>query len=143
MSFRLVSDPKRRALMQRVRQKGTPAEKLVAHVCRSLGLRYRLNVKSLPGSPDIANISRRWAIFVNGCFWHHHKGCKLAKVPTRNSVFWREKFDANRKRDALKIKQLRRAGYRTIVIWQCETIDAERLTNRLSDLCEPRGVYPC
>ena len=124
---RLVTDPARSALMRRVRQKGTAAEKVVASACRELGLRYRRNVKSLPGSPDLANKTHRWAIFVHGCFWHRHPRCGKATTPKRNAAFWREKFETNRIRDARKARQLRRAGYRIIVIWQCETENRERL----------------
>ena len=136
----LATDPERRALMRRVRQKGTPPETRVAAVCRELGLRYRCNVKSLPGSPDLANKSRRWAIFVNGCFWHRHRGCSKATVPKRNNVFWVEKFAANRKRDAAKIWALRRLGLRVLIVWECETADRARLAERLSNLREPRII---
>jgi DNA mismatch endonuclease (patch repair protein) len=91
-------------------------------------------VRSLPGSPDLANKTRRWAIFVNGCFWHNHTGCKLATIPTRNAAFWGQKFAANRKRDAAKIRQLRRAGFKTIVVWQCQTRDRRALEARLAAL---------
>lgn len=128
---RLVTDPARRALMQRVRQRGTPAEKAVAHACRELGLHYRLNVKSLPGSPDLANKQRRWAIFVHGCFWHRHRGCRKATTPKRNARFWREKFQANMARDARKTQQLEEAGYKIVIVWQCETENPERLRARL------------
>ncbi len=75
------SDPGRSALMGRVRQKGTEAELAVGRALRALGAAYRLNVETLPGSPDFANRKRGWAIFVNGCYWHHHRGCKRATVP--------------------------------------------------------------
>jgi DNA mismatch endonuclease (patch repair protein) len=126
----LVTDPARRALMQRVRQSGTPAERVVASVCRELGLHYRLNVKGLPGSPDLANKSRRWAIFVHGCFWHRHKGCPKATTPKRNARFWHEKFIANCRRDATKIKSLRLIGFKVAIIWECETLDPENLRHR-------------
>jgi DNA mismatch endonuclease (patch repair protein) len=128
---RLSTDPMRRALMQRVRQKGTPAEKAVARACRELGLRYRLNVKSLPGSPDLANKKERWAIFVHGCFWHQHEGCAKATTPKRNAGFWREKFVANRNRDNRKIRQLRALGYRVLVLWQCEAEKGGSLRRRI------------
>lgn len=128
------TDPARRRLMQRVRQHGTPAEKLVAQVCRDLGLRYRLNVKSLPGSPDIANKAGQWAIFVHGCFWHQHPKCPKATLPKRNARFWREKFENNRRRDARKLRELRAFGYRVIVVWQCETVDPVSIRRRLLDL---------
>lgn len=126
--------------MQRVRRSGTPAEDRVAGVCRELGLAYRRNVKSLPGSPDLANKTRRWAVFVNGCFWHAHTGCKKATVPKRNNAFWTTKFEANRRRDATKIKKLRAAGYRVVLIWECETSDAALVKGRLSNLREARVV---
>ena len=106
--------------MQRVRQSRTTAEDRVAEVLRLHGFHYRRNVRSLPGSPDFANRRYRWAIFVNGCYWHHHKGCRRATIPKRNREFWIAKFAANRHRDAQKIKILRRAGFRVVVIWECE-----------------------
>jgi DNA mismatch endonuclease, patch repair protein len=92
---------------------------------RSAGFCFRRNVRSLPGSPDFANKSRRLAVFVNGCFWHHHKGCPRATIPKRNRSFWIEKLATNRKRDARKIRQLRAMGYRVLLLWECQLeIDA-------------------
>jgi DNA mismatch endonuclease (patch repair protein) len=136
----LSTDPVRRKLMQRVRQRGTPAERLVAGVCRELGLRYRLNVKSLAGSPDLANKARRWAIFVHGCFWHQHPGCPKATLPKRNAGFWRKKFEDNRQRDGRKIRELRASGYKVVVVWQCETDNLAVVRRRLSNLGEARRV---
>src|SRR5437762_9074643 len=90
------ADPKRSYLMSRVRQRGTDAELAVAAALRQLGISYRLNVTSLPGSPDFANRRRKWTVFVHGCFWHQHTGCKRATVPKTNADFWRDKFHANR-----------------------------------------------
>lgn len=135
---RLPTDPARSALMKRVRRSGTPAELVVAQVCRSLGQSYRLNVRSLPGSPDLANKARRWAIFVNGCYWHHHTGCTRATVPTRNRDFWIGKFIANRRRDAAKIRQLRAAGFRVLLVWECEVADEAGLRSRLAHICAKR-----
>lgn len=139
-SPRLVTDPQRRALMQRVRRSGTPAEDRVASLCRQLSLAYRRNVRSLPGTPDLANKSAGWAIFVNGCFWHHHTGCGKATMPTRNRQFWSNKLAANRKRDAKKIRQLRAAGFRVLLVWECELADEVRVLRRLSNLCKARVV---
>jgi len=129
---RLETDPQRSALMRRVRRSGTPAEDTVARCCRLAGLAYRRNVRDLPGSPDLANKTRRFAIFVNGCFWHRHKGCRLATTPRRNAGFWQAKFAANRARDARKIKELRIMGFRVAVIWQCQTRDETALLRRLA-----------
>lgn len=124
--------------MKRVRRSGTSAEVIVAKACRHLGITYRLNVRSLPGSPDLANKSRRWAIFVNGCYWHHHTGCTRATMPRRNHEFWEEKFKANRRRDAAKIRQLRVDGFKVVLIWECEADDADRLRKRLTQICAKR-----
>jgi len=111
-------------------------------LCRELGLAYRRNVRSLPGSPDLANKSRRWAIFVNGCFWHHHKGCKKATVPKSNRDFWLAKLADNRRRDARKIRDLRAAGYRVLLVWACELGNEATLRRRLSNLSETGFVEP-
>lgn len=129
--LRLTTDRERSALMQRVRRRGTPAEIAVAALCREIGLHYRLNVKSLPGSPDLANRAKRWAIFVNGCFWHAHKNCRLAKAPNRNREFWERKFIDNRARDARKARELRSLGFVVAIVWQCETADEDALRRRL------------
>ncbi|XBY45108.1 very short patch repair endonuclease [Methyloraptor flagellatus] len=124
-------DPRRSALMARVRQRGTAPELAVAAILRSLGLAYRLNVRSLPGSPDFANKHRRWAIFVMGCYWHHHTACRSATVPKTNEAFWRGKFAANRLRDARAVRSLRAAGYRVLLVWECEVDAPDDLRRRL------------
>jgi DNA mismatch endonuclease (patch repair protein) len=126
------ADPRRSALMSRVRQRGTEAELAVAAALRRLGISYRLNVMSLPGSPDFANKRMKWAIFVHGCFWHRHTGCKRATVPKTNEDFWRDKFLTNRVRDARAIRQLRRLGFRVSLIWECQTENPAQLVARLS-----------
>ena len=115
----LPTDPVRSALMKRVRRSGTSAELIVANVCRTLGIACRRNVRSLPGSPDLANKSRRWAIFVNGCFWHHH-GCSKSTWPKTRAEFWRKKIEANVDRDRRNSYFLRAAGWREFIIWECE-----------------------
>lgn len=107
--------------MRRVRREKTGPEEAVARILRSQRLHYRRNVKGLPGTPDFANKSKRWAIFVNGCFWHHHTNCRRATTPKENRAFWLEKFAANRRRDAAKIRALRKAGFRVLLIWECQT----------------------
>jgi DNA mismatch endonuclease, patch repair protein len=125
------TDTVRSDLMRRVRQKGTVAEGRVAQILSGFGLRYRRNVRSLPGSPDFANKSRKWAMFVNGCFWHHHSGCPRATVPKRNRTFWTEKFRANKSRDADKTDRLRRQGFRVMTVWECE-LEGKSLRKRMA-----------
>lgn len=124
------TDSARSDLMRRVRQRGTAAELRIAEILRELGLHYRKNVKTLPGSPDFANKSRKWALFVNGCFWHHHAGCVRATVPTRNRAFWLAKFAANQTRDAAEIFRLRQQGFRVLIVWECE-LEKSGLSNRI------------
>ena len=121
------------ARMARVRRRGTKIETEVGAALRKLNLRYRKNVKSLPGSPDFANRSRRWAVFVNGCFWHHHTGCRRATIPKSNTDFWTTKFRDNRRRDARAIVSLRRRGYEVVVIWECQTA---RIETKLGKILE-------
>jgi DNA mismatch endonuclease (patch repair protein) len=121
----------RSALMRRVRQSNTDCERAVRSVLHALGARFRVNVRGLPGTPDIANRSRRWAVFVHGCFWHGHLNCRLATVPKSNSSFWEEKLVANRERDMRKVVQLRRLGFTVLTVWQCEIQEATALRSRL------------
>jgi DNA mismatch endonuclease (patch repair protein) len=131
------TDPVRSDLMRHVRQKGTGAEGRVARMLWDVGLRYRRNVKSLPGSPDFANKSGKWAVFVNGCFWHHHGGCPRATIPKRNRAFWTQKFRANKSRDAAKIERLHRQGFCVMTIWECE-LDGNKLRRRIAKLAGSR-----
>lgn len=126
--------------MSRVRRAGTKPELIVAASLRGAGHSYRKDVKSLPGRPDFANKLRRWAIFVNGCFWHHHTNCKRATVPATNSAFWTDKFRRNRLRDAAAVLALRRQGWRVGIVWECDLRDDAELDRRLRQILEPRGV---
>lgn len=126
--------------MRRVRRSRTEAEEVVALALRSLRLRYRRNDPSLPGSPDFVNKRRGWALFVNGCFWHHHTACPRATVPTRNQQFWLQKFAANRVRDAKKIKALRGLGFKVLIVWECEALNDVRLAGILSNIPEARRI---
>ena len=120
--------------MARIRQRDTDAERLVRNGLRRLGLTFGTSNRDLPGSPDIANRSRRWAIFVHGCFWHAHLGCGKATVPKRNRSFWLEKFADNRKRDRRVVRTLRSKGYRALVIWQCQAEVPSKLETHLRRL---------
>ncbi|MDH3378644.1 MAG: very short patch repair endonuclease [Gammaproteobacteria bacterium] len=120
--------------MAHIRQSGTSPELLVRIACRKLGMSYRLKNRDLPGSPDIANRSRGWAIFVHGCFWHQHSGCKKATVPKHNRKYWVAKFKKNKKRDQAAIDALTDMGYKCITVWECETSDDKLIESRLANL---------
>ena len=128
---RLVLDPATSARLARVRQRDTSPELVVRRVVHGLGHRFRVQTRDLPGSPDLANRARRWAIFVHGCFWHQHPGCSAATMPKRNRPFWEAKFAANRLRDERAEAALRATGYRVIVVWECATRDTARLERTL------------
>src|SRR5215210_1997488 len=109
--------------MGRIRATDTKPEMMVRRLLHSLGYRFRLHRRDLPGSPDLAFPSRRKIVFVHGCFWHQHPGCRLAYRPKSNIDFWSEKFAANRRRDRRAIRRLRSSGWDPLVIWECELAD--------------------
>lgn len=127
----LDTDPRRSALMRKVRQRDTDAEQRVRRLLASLGARYRINVGGLPGRPDVANRSRRKAVFVHGCFWHFHEACPRGRIPKRNRTFWKSKLHANRARDRLKTGELEQMGFDVLVVWECELDDTDRLKMKL------------
>jgi DNA mismatch endonuclease, patch repair protein len=98
-----------------------------------LGAHYRLNASGLPGRPDIANRSRRKAIFVHGCFWHCHIECGRGVIPKANETFWKDKLAKNMERDKLKIDGLLALGFDVLLVWECELKDSEKLLEKLSN----------
>lgn len=123
-----------------VRQKDTAAEITVRCALHQLGARFRVRNRDLPGSPDVANRAKRWAIFVHGCFWHRHRGCHRTTTPTRNREFWLAKFEANVDRDARVIGSLVDEGYRVLVVWECESEQPDLLTRRLRQFLRARRL---
>jgi DNA mismatch endonuclease (patch repair protein) len=117
--------------MSRVGAKNTPAELRVRKVAHSLGLRFRLHRAELPGKPDIVFPKHRVAVFVHGCFWHRHAGCKRARMPKTNQAYWRKKFRSNMVRDRRVIAEMASLGWRTIVFWECETSDLDAVARKL------------
>lgn len=116
--------------MTKVRRARTAPEEKVAAALRDLGVRYRRNVRTLPGTPDFANRSKGWAIQVHGCFWHNHD-CKRGSIPSHNREAWVAKLKRNKARDARVEIELVRCGLRVITLWECELKDAPTLKNRL------------
>ena len=133
-----ASSPQISQRMKLLKKSDTSIELAVGAALRARGVAYRKNVAGLAGRPDFANRSKRWAIFVNGCFWHHHSGCSRASTPKANRAFWLTKFGANRKRDARAIRTLRASGFRVGLIWECQRSDIEA---KLCQIFEPRRVY--
>lgn len=129
--------------MGSVQQTRTKPEMIVRGALHAEGYRYRANVRGLPGSPDIAFIGRRKAIFIHGCFWHRHPGCKLATSPKTRSDFWEAKFAANVERDARKLRELIEEGWNVATVWGCETSNVVPLLDRLRKfLGPPKSTTP-
>lgn len=116
---RLTPEQRRRSMVGN-KSRDTKPEIQVRKLLHSLGYRFRIQRKDLPGRPDIVLPKYKTAIFVNGCFWHRHEGCKYASTPSTNSDFWEKKFAANVKRDARNYAALKKQGWNVIVIWECE-----------------------
>lgn len=125
--------------MARIRSKDTRPEVLTRAAVRALGLRFRNHVTDLPGKPDLANKTGKWAIFVHGCFWHSHSGCKLASSPKTNLGYWTEKLSRNQARDAEKVEALRALEFRVLVIWECDVRDGLRFRKALERFFKTRG----
>lgn len=113
--------------MAKIRGKNTGPELAVRRAAHALGLRFRLHRRDLPGTPDLVFPGRRIALFVHGCFWHLHPGCRFAYMPKSRIEFWRGKFVGNVERDARKQADLAAAGWRVVVVWECETRDQDGL----------------
>lgn len=125
-----VSPDRRSAIMSAVRGKHTAPELLVRSAAHKLGLRFRLH-GDLPGRPDLVLPKWRTVIFVYGCFWHRHRGCKKASNPKSNTAFWKAKFRKNVHRDKANYKLLRKAGWRVLILWQCQVKTEEMARKRL------------
>lgn len=128
----IFSREQRSEVMSRIRGRDTKPEMLVRRAAHALGYRFRLHRNDLPGRPDLVFPKRRIALFVHGCFWHRHPGCRLAYNPKSNTQFWNGKFERNVERDRRTIDELRTLGWTPKVIWECQT----RKTGMVEDLQE-------
>lgn len=111
----------------------TKPELIVRRLVHGMGFRYRLHVASLPGKPDMVLARHRKAIFIHGCFWHGHEGCKRAGRPASNIEFWNVKLDKNIERDQRNLTELERLGWKILTVWECETKNIAKLTEILSN----------
>lgn len=121
--------------MSRIHGKDTKPEEITRKYLFSQGFRYRKNVRTLPGKPDIVLPKYRACIFVNGCFWHKHEGCKYFVWPKSNAEFWKAKIEGNVTRDLSNQAELKRLGWRVFVIWEC-LLRKDMAEKTLSDLAE-------
>jgi DNA mismatch endonuclease (patch repair protein) len=118
--------------MAGIRDRDTKPELAVRRAVHRLGFRYRLHVRNLPGTPDLVFPRRHAVLFVHGCFWHRHTGCRLAYEPKSNVEFWRRKFAGNIARDVTTTSQLRDKGWEVLTVWECEVREAADLSEVLA-----------
>ena len=126
-----MTSPERSAIMRAVKSRDTGPELIVRRLVHRLGYRFRLHGAALPGKPDLTFAGRRSVVFVHGCFWHGHPCKRGARIPKSNRSYWTAKIARNRARDAEHLRRLRRNRWRTLVVWECEILDLDRLSKRL------------
>lgn len=137
----IVTPEVRSGMMSGIRGKDTAPELKVRRFLHANGFRYRLHRKDLPGKPDIVLPKYKACTFVNGCFWHRHKGCKLASEPKSREEFWNRKFSENVARDQRNIKALQAAGWRVAVIWECGLRKVRPMTGLLTWITSMKKSY--
>lgn len=123
--------------MSRIKGRDTAPERLVRGALHRLGFRFRLRPIRLPGRPDVVLTRHRIAVFVHGCFWHRHPGCRFAYRPKSNIAFWQNKFDENVARDRRVRRELKQLGWRAVTVWECEAKRPADLSKRLERRLSP------
>jgi DNA mismatch endonuclease, patch repair protein len=137
----MAPSPQRSRNMAAIAGRNTRPELWLRSAVFALGLRYRLHVKALPGSPDLLFPKYRAAVFVHGCFWHRHAGCRFTAVPKSNAKFWNQKFARNVARDASARIALREKGWRVATVWECGLKDSpDRIARRLEAWLRSGGL---
>lgn len=128
-----LSSKQRSYCMSHIQAKDTKPEKIVRSIVHRMGYRYSLHKKKLPGHPDIVLSCHRKIIFVHGCFWHMHK-CRFGKVvPKTNNKYWQTKRQGNVERDKKNIKELKKLGWKVLIIWECQAREPEKLSKRIRE----------
>jgi DNA mismatch endonuclease (patch repair protein) len=137
-----VSPKYRSSIMSRVRSKNTVPELQIRTLVHGMGYRFRIHRRDLPGTPDLVFPSRRKVIFVHGCFWHRHGKCALSRIPKSRVDFWTTKLNANASRDVVNVKTLRKAGWKVLVVWECQ-IGRFDLEKRITTFLGAKGAGAC
>lgn len=132
----IVPPSVRSRMMSGIKGKNSSPEMLVRRLLFAAGYRFRLHRRDLPGSPDIVMPGRKIAIFVHGCFWHAHRGCKYAKIPATRADFWTVKLQANVERDQRAIEKLIVLGWRVLCVWECATRNQDAATSLKNDIVD-------
>ena len=134
-----MSPAERSRRMALIRSKDTIPEIVVRRLVHALGYRFRVHRKDLPGRPDLVFPARRKVIFVHGCFWHQHPGCRVAHVPATRPDYWRAKFAATAERDERTMASIAALGWEALIIWECSLRDREALSDTLRTFLGPTG----
>lgn len=137
----VVDKATRSRMMSGIRGSNTLPERTVRSFLHAKGFRFRLHSKKLPGRPDLVLKKHGSVVFVHGCFWHRHPGCRFATTPATNKTFWRAKFEANTARDRRNTNALRRLGWRVFVVWECKS-DQRALAKLAERLAATRPIEP-
>lgn len=137
MSTDIVTPKQRSKNMSKIKGKNTKPEMTVRSLCHELGLRYRLHREDLPGTPDLVFPKHRLCLFVHGCFWHRHPGCKYTYTPKSRLDFWLPKLAKNVERDAKAQRELEAAGWRVSIIWECQTKNKDALQTEIQKMIDP------
>ncbi|MTI01649.1 very short patch repair endonuclease [Roseibium sp. RKSG952] len=137
----IVDVQTRSRMMSNIRSRNTKPEVSLRQTLHREGFRFRINVRGLPGSPDIVLPKWQTVVLVHGCFWHQHPGCSKATVPNTNTEFWSQKFEANRRRDVKVLEQLHALGWRTAIVWECAITPrmGEELVHQLGEFVRGAG----
>jgi len=125
------SPRKRSSIMSAVRREGGALERRLWEILGGLGVKFSRHRRDLAGSPDVVLAAGRIAVFVHGCFWHGHPGCRRAVLPKSHVKFWSTKIASNRRRDAYVVRKLRRGGYSVVTVWGCQMADALKIGRRI------------
>lgn len=135
----IYSEQQRSDLMKKIGSKNTKPEIIIRKIVHSAGYRFRLHRKDLPGTPDLVFPKFKKVIFINGCFWHGHQGCKKSSLPTTKKELWEEKIKKNIERDSKNIADLKKRGWETLIIWECEIKkkNYNMLTINISNFLKP------
>jgi DNA mismatch endonuclease, patch repair protein len=132
-----LSPSQRSRVMARIHGRNTQPELAIRSIVHRMGYRYRLHVRALPGCPDLVFPKYKAAMFVHGCFWHQHRNCPRARKPRSNIAFWSRKLSKNALRDRRHLKALQELGWKTLVIWQCEIKNFEKVAKTVRRFLRP------
>lgn len=134
----IMTHSERSERMRKIKGKDTKIEVQIRSELFKRGYRFRKNDKRFPGTPDIVIPKYKTVIFINGCFWHHHSGCKLAQVPKAREAFWMEKFQRNKEKDIENIRAIQAMGWQVVTLWECEI--KKHFETTIEKLCEKISI---